>query len=107
MTQITGPGRDLANRLSIGFSKFMVCSLIARHSRTYASMQVTRCNHPVGKEFDRREDLIEKRIRSLVAELGEGYGVTLNGDARGAVVYISCPDGRYGDDWGQRGIRGF
>ena len=112
---ITTPGRKLYDALRDSLSndyrdglyteRLRICSQIARAAKTYHRRQEEACSYEwaCGDKWDRDEARLEKRIAALVAELGEGFGVVLEGDPRGACVFITTPDKRT-DDWGQRGI---
>jgi len=94
--------------------------LLLRHGKTYARLQEMACNGP-GTWFgesnesfarreaafnlyrDRKEELLEKRIRSLVTEMGTGFGVTFGGDPRGCTMIIQVPSGKT-NGWGREGI---
>jgi hypothetical protein len=94
--------------------------LLLRHGKTYARIQESNCNG-VGtyynedpKRFavrqakfeaaiEKKESLLESRMRAIVAELGSGFGVTFNGDPRGSTVKVTVPSGRT-NDWGREGI---
>ena len=95
--------------------------LLCRHSKTYARVQVNLCNgvewdarFDTNESFARRRDAqqeyarkrdaqLEKRIRTLVAELGEGFSVVLGGDPRGCTVKLIVPSGKT-NDFGREGI---
>ena len=88
--------------------------LLLRHGRSYARIQEVVCN---GVEWiqslsndandkrqrnheawcEKREQQLEKRIRAIVAELGQGFGVVFSGDPRGNTVKIVLPSGRTND----------
>jgi hypothetical protein len=97
-----------------------LAKLLLRHGATYARLQEANCNGVgtwVGESnesfqrrqnaheayLEKREQQIERRIRQIVAELGQGFGVTFGGDPRGATVKIQVPSGRT-NDWGKEGI---
>jgi hypothetical protein len=134
MTQVTKNGRELARAIGRDdWQALEVCSLLARHARTAQNIAEAQCNgHPLQQAtpphfptdearkaywarvdkaqarfeawLDKRDEQIEKRMRVLVAQLGEGFGLVVGGDPRGCVVKISTPDGRT-NDWGREGIR--
>jgi len=124
---MTKAGRELAHRLGVdatlGFDGIRLCSLIARHEKTYRRVSEYECNgDPVRslirantpreeahrldalatereKANSERGDRLAQRIADLVAMLGEGFSADCQGDPRGAVVRIHTPDKR-DDGWG-------
>lgn len=94
--------------------------LLLRHGTTYARIQEAICNGVEWNRYDtnesfqkrqnrhekwteKREQQLEKRIKEIVAGLGEGFGVIFQGDPRGSTVKITVPSGKT-DDWGKEGI---
>ena len=94
--------------------------LLCRYGKTYAKVQEAVCNgvertHCESNESfavrqarheqwtEKREAQLEKRIRAIVAELGDGFGVVFQGDPRGCTVKLTVPSGRT-NDWGREGI---
>ena len=79
--------------------------LILRHALTYERIQVAWCNEEMSdrrtRYMEHREELLEKRIRAIVSELGLA-GVTFSGDPRGATVKVLLPSGKT-NDWGHEG----
>lgn len=107
---ITEQGRRLQQALGVYVSGGgTVCSLIARHSKTYHRLMEDQCNYSWACEprFERRVERLEKRLEALVARLGEGYELVTSGDPRGYCVYIKTPDNRVNGDWGGRGVHGW
>lgn len=119
MNTTTQRGRDLQQRLGLsGRPLASVCSALHRAAVRYIRIQEELCSGPRWSwggarwewsqewqdRIEKADERCEKRIRQLVAELGEGYGVEFSGDPRGSCVFVSCPDGRTGGDWGQRGV---
>ena len=98
----------------------IAAKLLLRHGKTYARLQEMNCNG-VGtwynedpqsfakrqerfeKYLEHREQLLEKRIKAIVAELGPGFNVVFGGDPRGCTVKVVVPSGRT-NDWGKEGI---
>jgi hypothetical protein len=85
-----------------------VCSSIATDAAAYKRRMERECNGDVppgraGVRWGNATVRLQNRIRCHVASLGDGFGVTFEGDPRGACVYITTPDKR-SDDWGGRGI---
>jgi len=96
-------------------------SLLCRHAKTYHRIQENRCNgHPLQGSYnpppnmgelqdrfdawlDRREALLERRIKELAGAIPGVVGVKFGGDPRGAVVKLVLANGRT-DDWGQEGV---
>lgn len=66
--------------------------------RTYEA----ECNGELTPRQQARQQKLERRADELAREMG-ATGIVLQGDPRGAPVFIICPDG-YANDWGQRGI---
>lgn len=88
--------------------------LLLRHGRSYVRIQEAICNgvewiHGLSNDAndkrqrnheawcEKREQQLEKRIRAIVAELGQGFGVIFSGDPRGNTVKIVLPSGRTND----------
>lgn len=119
-TQTTVKGRELANRLApaigVSYEINQVCSLIARHARTYSHIQEMWCSVEMSdrrtRYWEHRESLLESRIRLLVAQLPlpvgtvQAIAVLFSGDPRGVVVKLVMPEPwtRLHDDWGREGV---
>lgn len=112
MAQVTKRGRELWEGLGkpcgdsivtlahIGEQRCLEnCSLIARHAVTLHHYAEAACNRELSKAEERKVELLEARVRVLVAQLGEGFRVRFNGDPRGFAVKIQNPAGRY-NTWG-------
>lgn len=97
-----------------------LAQLLCRHGVTYSRIQEANCNgcgtwygesnesfnkrqERFEKQLEHKEQLLEKRIRAIVSELGEGFGVIFHGDPRGSTIKITVPSGRT-NDWGKEGI---
>ena len=97
-----------------------ISELLCRHGKTYARIQEMVCNGVEWSQYDtnesfnkrqarheawteKREAQLEKRMRSLIAELGAGFGVIFQGDPRGCTVKVTVPSGKT-NDWGKEGI---
>ncbi len=90
------------------FDAVAKAKLLCRHGATYSRLQEANCNG-VGtyynedpkrfaarqerfeKALEHREELLEKRIRVIVAELGAGFTVRFEGDPRGHTIKIILP----------------
>jgi hypothetical protein len=96
-----------------------LAKLLMRHATSHAHIQEAICNGVEWTQWDtnesfnkrqarhetwteKRDAQLEKRIRAIVAELGEGFGVVFLGDPRGCTVKIVLPSGRT-NDWGREG----
>lgn len=108
----------------------ITCSKIARHAKTYAGIQVEKCNGPswagsprippdqyhdmmvtweseIEKRDKRYHELICIQVRSLPATEYGAFHVSTGGDPRGCVVKLIIPAryrARYADDWERLGI---
>lgn len=84
-----------------------IAELLCRHGKTYARLQEIWCNVEMTerqeKYWQRRESLIERRIRQLCTELGPDFEPIFDGDPRGNTVKVKVPSGRT-NDWGKEGI---
>ncbi len=95
-------------------------SLLLRHGKTYARIQEGHCNgcgtyyNEDPKRFalrqakfeaalEKRESQLENRMRTIVADLGVGFGVIFNGVPRGSTVKVTVPSGKT-DDWAHEGL---
>lgn len=96
------------------FEARKLASLICRHAKTYARIQEAYCNGPgdfaTGKQIDRwqteierREANLERRIREICAELGEGFTPIFSGDPRSCTLKLKVPSGRT-NDWAHEGV---
>jgi hypothetical protein len=99
MANVTERGKKLAKAL--GVTDAETCSLIARAAVTYQRLEIEACNGDQRKRFSdldqwqawlnkQRRD-VGRRLTRLVATLGDGYGVRLDGDPRGCVVKVTTP----------------
>ncbi len=111
---VSRAGYMLRDKLLCGVEHLAICSRIARAAKRYRRLQAELCSGPhYNVRWDRSAEWqagldvaaqrARKRIGSLVAQLGAGFGVEFSCDPRGKCVYITTPDGRY-DDLCQRGI---
>jgi serine phosphatase RsbU (regulator of sigma subunit) len=96
-----------------------LANLLCRHGKTYARLQEANCNgvgsyanEPIErfnkrqarfeKELEHKEQLIERRVKAICKELGEGFEPVFEGDPRGFSIKIKVPSGR--TDGGHDGI---
>ncbi len=112
--------RTIAKESALPYGEAVrLAALLCRHGVTYSRLQEDNCNG-VGTYYneppasfakrqaafearvEHREQLLEKRIAAIVAELGPGFGVHFQGDPRGNTIKIKLPSGRYSDQ-GQEG----
>jgi len=97
-----------------------IADLLCRNGATLHRLSVMECNgvewnrwdtnESFNKRQSRHEAYCERRtattealVRRRVAQLGDGFGVILQGDPRGCVVKITVPSGKT-NDWGREGI---
>lgn len=96
-----------------------VARLLMRHAKTYHRLQEMACNGVESHHgesnasfakrqqrheewVEKRDGQIERRIRAIVASMGEGFGVVVSGDPRGCCVRLVLPSGKT-NDWGREG----
>ena len=94
--------------------------LLCRHGKTYSRIQEAVCNGVEWNQYDtnesfnkrqarhekwteKREQQLERRIRTIVKELGPAYDVVFQGDPRGCTVKVVLPSGKT-NDMGREGI---
>jgi len=104
MPTVTSSGEKLASYLApvLGYTHAIseTCSLIARHAKTYARIQEMWCSVEMSDRetarVERQEEILERRIRDLVADLPHSddgpFGVEFSGDPRGYTVRLFCPE---------------
>lgn len=77
--------------------------LLMRHGATYGRLAEIECSVELTQrqqtQLEKRQEQLERRIRQIVATLGEGFDVNFSGDPRGYTVKITLPTKRY-NTWG-------
>jgi hypothetical protein len=66
---------------------------------TAQQLAVVSCNVGLSDELRAIDAANDAAIRAVVASLGSGWGLEIQGDPRGACVKVKVPSGR-GDSWG-------
>ncbi len=109
MPNITRKGQQLSDLLKpyIGATVDILetCSLIARHSRSYAAYRVAGCNRPLSPAEDARVEWLESHLAKLVGRLPRTSAgailLSVGGDPRGYNVKLVLPETyRAGNTWG-------
>lgn len=84
------------------FTAEKIALKILKSTTTIQRLNEEICSVEVSEEEEARRDKrlehAEKRVEALAESLGEGWGVILQGDPRGACVKLTMPSG-YCDDW--------
>lgn len=73
-------------------------TLLMRHAKTHHRIQGDRCNIEFTPAMERREELLERRIKELAESIG--LHADCDGDPRGYTVKVHFPGGKHWNTWG-------